>query len=77
MSVYANFTLDQLNAFKDAIAKAMATGANTVRYADRTVVYNSYTDMARAASDIDEEINSRTGATPLRRIRIDSRKGFC
>ena len=46
------YTLDQLQTLQAAIA----SGANTVKYGDKTVIYNSLTDMLRAESIMKAEL---------------------
>ncbi len=46
------FSADDLQAINDAIA----TGANTVKYQDRTVIYNSLSDLLRARDLIRAEL---------------------
>jgi len=46
------YTIDQLNTLQAAIA----SGANTVKYGDKTVIYNSLTEMLRAESIMKAEL---------------------
>lgn len=63
------WTADQISKLEAAIA----TGALTVRYADRQVTYRSLDEMQRLLQDMRDEVN---GTVRVRRIRVDSTKGF-
>lgn len=56
-----------------ALEAAIATGALTVRYADRTVTYRSLDEMLRLLEDMKDEVLART---KVRHIRVNSSKGF-
>lgn len=63
------WTAEQISKLEEAIA----TGALTVRYADRLVTYRSLDEMQRLLQDMRDEVN---GTVRTRRIRVDSVKGF-
>lgn len=63
------WTAEQISKLEAAIA----TGALTVRYADRLVTYRSLDEMQRLLQDMRDEVN---GTVRVRRIRVDSTKGF-
>lgn len=66
------FTQSQL----DALDAAIATGALEVRFADRSVRYNSIADMMKARTFVALELMRQNGQTPIRQVRFYSDKGY-
>lgn len=56
----------------DIIKAAIAEGARTVQYGDKSVTYQSLTDMLRIKSAIEDEL----GIGKKRRTVADYRSGF-
>ena len=59
----------------DAIKKAYATGALTVKYEDRSVTYRSLSEMERIIARMEQDLAAQAGQTPIRHVRVDSPKG--
>lgn len=55
------YTADQLSALQDAIAQ----GVLEVKYADKTVVYRSLSDMMRIAGIIERSLSGGTSSRKL------------
>lgn len=54
----------------DALEKAIATGVLTVRYADRSVTYQTLSDLMRARDLVKAELNVAAGTPRKRVIRV-------
>ena len=52
----ARFTIEQYQALKDAIVKAITTGIKTVSYGDKTVTYLSIDEMRKALQMMEEDL---------------------
>ncbi len=76
MAVFDDYTVTELTVMRKELAKALATGALRVRYADRDVQYRDLDDMNRTAAQLNAAINVAGGANKLRRIHVTSTKGF-
>ena len=68
----AEFTQAQL----DAIRKAYANGALVVQYDGNRVEYRSLADMERIIAKIEKALNTDSGKTSVRAVRIQTGKGF-
>jgi hypothetical protein len=71
-------TVEDLQAMRDVLNKAIFSGQKLVRFADgREVQYQSTTDMLNAKADLDAEINSLLqGNTPGTSGNFQSRVSF-
>lgn len=49
---------------RDALARAIFSGARRVQFGDRAVEYNSIDDMRKALADIDRAIATGSGTAP-------------
>jgi hypothetical protein len=68
-----SYTLEQLTDLETAIAQ----GALSVRYADRSITYNSYAEMIRLRDSMRSELGISTPATNRSRfIVIPTGKGL-
>ena len=76
MSAYTDWTVEEIEGFRKELGQAIATGASRVRFMDRDVTYRSLIDMRLTASDLDAELNSRSGTKTARRLHVISEKGF-
>lgn len=67
---------EELQALRDALIRARASGIRSVEYGDgRRVVYQDETEMARALADL--EVRLRSGAAaPIRTVSFTSSKGI-
>ena len=57
-------TIDELNAAKDVLQKAIYSGAMEVRFGERWIRYQSTTDMRQALADLNSQIDAAS-ASPL------------
>lgn len=57
----------------DKLRRAIASGALTVRYQDRTVTYRSLAEMRETLGMIEEELS---GQRKARRFKVGTTKGF-
>lgn len=64
------WTTDQ----RAALATAIVSGVKTVDYGDRSVTYQSTTDMLRALAVIDAELAAGNGASSIRRSYASFRR---
>ncbi len=76
MSAFTDWTVTELEGFRKELGQAIATGASRVRFMDRDVTYRSLIDMRQTASDLDAELNARSGIKTARRLHVISEKGF-
>ena len=65
------YTQTQLNTLQAAIA----SGALTVKYADKTTIYRSLNEMKEIARDMTREING-SDSNPSKTVGIRSGKGL-
>lgn len=61
---------------RDALKKAIAQGAQRVRFGDRDVEYRSLEEMRQTLALIDAELNAAAGVRRVRQIRFYSGGGF-
>lgn len=59
-----------------AINRAIASGSNTVKFADREVRYQSLSDLLKVRQIIRDYLNASTGITTRRQIRVHTDKGW-
>lgn len=57
-------TIDDLNAAKDTLQRAIYSGVLEVRFADRLVRYQSITEMRQALADLNDAIASANSTCP-------------
>lgn len=76
MAMFDDYTLAEVKAMRKELAEAIATGAMQVKFADRTVQYRSLEEMRRTLALMDQAITAKNSGNPLRRILINSKKGF-
>ena len=57
-------TIAELQAMRDALQRAIYSGALRVQFTDRAVEYTSVDDRRKALADIDAAIATASGATP-------------
>ena len=50
------FTIEQYEALKEAIVRAVTTGVKTVTYGNKTVTYLSIDEMKKALAMMEEEL---------------------
>jgi hypothetical protein len=55
---------------------AIASGAKVVRFQDRTIEYQSISDLMKARTEINNYLMSLTTPPPTRQIRIFTEKGW-
>lgn len=60
----------------ERIETAIASGALEVRFSDRSVRYQSMTDLLRARSEIIKVLDAAASTRPVRQIRVYSGKGI-
>lgn len=65
----AHFTQAQI----DKLIEALGTGAERVRYADRSVDYRSLDELLKLLGHMQDDVLPRT---KIRHIRVNSSKGF-
>lgn len=58
---------------KARLEKVIATGAQRVQYADRTVTYRSLAELKEILEDVEGVVD---GTVKIRHIRVNSSKGF-
>jgi hypothetical protein len=61
---------------RDALKKAIAQGAQRVRFADRDVEYRSLEEMRQVLAMIEADINTAAGVRRVRQVRFYSGGGF-
>jgi hypothetical protein len=61
---------------RDALKKAIAQGAQRVRFADRDVEYRSLEEMRQVLAMIDADINTAAGVRRVRQVRFYTGGGF-
>lgn len=57
-------TIDDLNAAKDTLQRAIYSGVLEVRFQDRLVRYQSISEMRQALADLNGAIADASGNTP-------------
>lgn len=60
----------------DALCEAIASGALTVTYADRTVTYRSLTDMMRIREDMRKQLAPAGTNAGAYRVKMEFDKGL-
>ncbi len=63
-----------LQTMREALLKARYTGVRTVEYDGRRISYATDAEMATALLDLERRI-AASGASPIRQVRIASKKG--
>jgi hypothetical protein len=58
------------------IDSAIASGAKVVRFQDRTIEYQSISDLMKARTEINNYLMSLTTPPPTRQIRVFTDKGW-
>lgn len=76
MSLFDDWSTDELKGFRKSLARAAVSGQLMVRFADRQVQYQDMDALMRAASLIDAEIQGRAGAAVTRAVQVNTSKGF-
>lgn len=61
---------------RDALKKAIAQGAQRVRFGDRDVEYRSLEEMRQTLALIDAEIDTAAGVKRVRQVRFYTGGGF-
>lgn len=61
---------------RDALKKAIAQGAQRVRFADRDVEYRSLEEMRQVLAMIEADINTAAGVRRVRQVRFYTGGGF-
>ena len=61
---------------RDALKKAIAQGAQRVRFGDRDVEYRSLDEMRQTLSLIEAELNAAAGVKRVRQVRFYTGSGF-
>lgn len=60
----------------DALTEAIASGALTVTYADRTVTYRSLSDMMRIREDMRKQLAPSAAKASAYRVKMEFDKGL-
>lgn len=68
-------TLTELQAQRDAILRAMATGALSVQTGDSRIQYRNMAEMQQALSVINSQIAGYDTTTRVRMVRVNTRDG--
>lgn len=68
--------LEQLRTQRDALERALYTGALSVRHGDKQVNYRSVEDLKTAIDALENQILKLEGRRRSRIIYIDSRRGY-
>lgn len=55
-------SLSQLQARREALAKAIESGALSVKHGEKTITYRTLAEMKRIRGDLDAEIAALSGA---------------
>jgi len=71
---WEDFTEAELRGLRKQIQSSR--GQSQARFADRAVTWSSETERRQLVAEITAEVNRLSGRSPLRRLRIDSDKGF-
>lgn len=69
-------TVEQLQAQRLALVKAMRSGALNVRHGDKSVVYRSMSEMQTALDMIDEDIDAAAGKKRKRITYVSVSRGY-
>lgn len=59
-----------------AINRAIASGSNRVKFADREVQYQSLSDLLKVRQIISDYLNAGSGQQSRRQIRVHTSKGW-
>jgi len=71
---WEDFTEAELRGLRKQIQSSR--GQSQARFADRAVTWSSEVERRQLVAEITAEVNRLSGRSPLRRLRIDSDKGF-
>ena len=71
---WEDFSESELRGLRKQIQSSR--GQNQARFADRAVTWSSETERRQLVAEITTELNRLSGRPALRRLRIDSDKGF-
>lgn len=69
-------TVEQLEAQRTALVKAMRSGALKVRHGDKSVDYRSMSEMRTALEMLDEEIAEASGKKKKRITYVSASRGY-